>query len=192
MKKYILLILVVIGWYKAGAQSKKWFFEKGIYISTPAHDDMWRTHRIGTGADWYAGYQRSKKTTFGIRLTYDYYWERKHFPARYKIPDAAKKAFTVASLRAGIQHQKNKKWFYGIETGSGILHTCGATRIGLGWVEEYDGWTKYALVSSIYFGRNVYIKFKKTGNLTLAWTHVYAERHAENFAGIRLNINTQW
>lgn len=189
MKKLCIIIGLLVASTITQAQSK-WYSEKGIYISTPAHDDMWRTHRIGTGANWRVAYQYNKKISFGARLAYDYFWERKHFPATYKIPDAAKLPYTVASLRTGIQYAKNKKWFYGVETGAGILHACGATRTGLGWVEEYDGWTKYALVSSLYIGKPFYIKFKNAGNISFVWMHVFAERHAENTAGFRFNFIT--
>jgi hypothetical protein len=71
----------------------------------------------------------------------------------------------------------------------GILHTIGTTRVGLGWVEEYDGWTKYGVTSSIYIGHPIFINYKNIGNWAIVWDHLYAERHAENFAGLRLNFN---
>jgi hypothetical protein len=175
------------------SENKPIYLESGINLSIPAHDDMMKTHLITIGFNVKAAKKISKKWDMGIRAEYDYRFTRKNIgdiTAESTLKERALHTnFSLISIKPGVQYNFNSKFYCGAETGIGYAISDYNSKIGLGFVEEYDGHTQFGSCSGLYLGKYYLIgpKDQKIG-LSLSWTNFFAEDHSENSIGIKINF----
>lgn len=170
------------------------YVEAGVNLSIPAHDDLMRSHLIAIGFNARTAKKISEKWELGIRAEYDYRFARKvigYITAESTLKERAKHSnFSLMSIKPSVQYNFNSTFYCGIETGVGYAISDYDSKIGLGFVEEYDGHTQFGSCSGLYIGKYYLIgsKDRKMG-LSLSWTNFLAEDHAENSIGLKLNYH---
>ena len=170
-------------------KNKSIFIEAGVNVSLPVHIQMFRTHRYAIGVNFRAFKKITPKTEIGLKLDYDYRFAR-------NIPDtidtvkerASHRNFSLIALKPNVQFNFNCNWFFGAETGVGYALSDENGAIGLGFVSEYGGNTKFGSCSGLYIGKYLSIghnnnNFQASMNLT----NFLHKGHAENSLGLRFN-----
>jgi len=166
------------------------YFQAGLNLSIPAHDDLLRTHILAVGINMKIAEKIAEKLELGVRVDYDYRFARKNITDSTSKYQAAYHNFSMASIKAGIQFNLRKNRYWGVETGIGFVFSDSNNKTGFGFVEEYDGNTRIGSCSDLYFGKHLSFGVKKNIiDLSLNWSNFFAEKHAENFVGIKLNYN---
>lgn len=171
------------------AKNKYGFYvQLGMDANYPLHDDMIRSHRLGVGVSLLAAYQVSPGYSTGLRVRYAYHLERKDYPANYAGTEISKLPFSVLTFQWNNQVPVFRSWLAGIDLGYGFADTKGAPKVGLGWVQEYDGCALNYFTTSFYLGKRITAMKKYDIMLSLFLDDLFGEKHAENFGGIRLEI----
>lgn len=170
--------------------NKPTYFQAGINLSIPAHDDLLRTHILAIGIDMRIAEIISDKLELGIQVDYDYRFARKNISDTTLPYKAAYQNFSMLSIKPNVQFNLKKKWYWGAETGVGFVFSDEDNKTGFGFVEEYDGNTRIGSCSSLYIGKHLSSGSKKNKiDLSLHWSNFFIEKHAENFAGIKINYS---
>jgi hypothetical protein len=172
----------------AEARKVGFFVQPGVDLNYPLHDDMIRSHRLGVGVSFLAAYQVSPKYSTGLRLRYAYHLERQDYPEDYAGTEISKLPFSVLTFQWNNQVPVFRSWLAGIDLGYGIADTKGAPKVGLGWVQEYDGCARNYVATSFYLGKRVIAMDKYDILLSMFFDNLFGEKHAENFGGIRMEI----
>lgn len=160
----------------------------GLNFSFPAHDDLWRSHSVAIGLNARVAAILRKKWEAGLRAEFEYRFARAHGTnAELKSP-ASKAGFSLVALKANTQFNISSSWYCGVESGIGYVISDNDKTTGLGFIEEYDGCTQMGSCSSIYVGKYYFIHHRRTG-IQLYWSNFLAERHAENFIGMRFDFS---
>ncbi|WP_281323920.1 hypothetical protein [Flavobacterium sp. IMCC34518] len=176
--------------YFSSKDYQKIYFQTGINLSIPAHDDLMRTHLFAIGINIRIAKIISDKLEVGVRMDYDYRFSRKNIPDSIPLFKAAHRNFSIASFKPNLQLNLKKNWYWGLETGIGFVFSDEDNKTGFGFVEEYDGNTRIGSCSALYIGKHISLDTKINKlDLSLNWSNFFTEKHAENFACIKLNYS---
>ncbi len=171
-----------------GSEKRGFYFQPGFDINYPLHDDMIRSHRLGVGVSLLAGYQVTHKYATGLRIRYAYHMERKSYPEDYTGTEISKLPFSVLTFQWNNQVPVFRSCLAGIDLGYGMADTKGAPKVGLGWVQEYDGCVRNYFATSLYLGKRMKAMEKYDMMVSIFFDNLFGEKHAENFGGIRMEI----
>jgi len=172
----------------ANPDRRGFYFQPGFDVNYPLHDDMIRSHRLGVGVSLLAAYQVSSKYSTGLRLRYAYHLERKDYPEDYTGTELSKLPFSVLTFQWNNQVPVFRSWLGGIDLGYGLADTKGAPKVGLGWVQEYDGCVRNYFATSLYLGKRFNAMGKYNVMMSFFLDNLFGEKHAENFGGLRMEI----
>jgi hypothetical protein len=176
-------------------QNKRIYWEAGINLSLPAHDDLLRTHTLAIGINVRASRSISSKINIGLKAEYSYRFAKEIRSGLKNDPDitdetiirASHRNFSLICLKPNVQFNLRSHCFFGVETGIGYAISEGNSTIGFGFVEEYNGKAQLGSCSGLYLGKYFVIGTNKKGlGLSLNWSNFLIKSHAENFAGIGL------
>ncbi len=174
-------------------QDKSIHLESGINLSLPVHTMMYRTHRLAIGINVRAWKKISPKWDLGIKADYDYRFIKKKSQETAESMELSNELlikglyrnFSLISIKPNIQFNSNSNWFWGAESGLGYAISDADSRIGMGFVHEYDGPQQFGLCSGLYFGKCFIIgPTKKKLSLSMDLTQFLAHWHAENSLGL--------
>lgn len=168
------------------------FLETGVNLSLPVHIEMNRTHGLAIGLNVRAGKKISEKWELGLRFDYDYRFAKTNTwdpPVESALQiRAAHRNFSLICLKPNIQFNTNSLWFFGAETGIGFVISDEDSKIGFGFVSEYDSREQFGSCSGLYLGKYFIIdKKKRKLGISLNLTNFLAEGHAENTLGLKFN-----
>lgn len=170
------------------SQNNLVIWDAGINFSIPVHDDLLKTHALAVGLNTRIARKYTAKFNFGIRIEYEYRFARTNIQDSLIKSSANYCNFGLICIKPGIQLNLTSGKFWGIETGIGYVISDWNSKTGFGFVEEYDGSTQTGFCATAFFGKYIYSGTnKKMGSLSVYCSNFFAERHAENFAGVRLN-----
>lgn len=162
-------------------------WEAGLGLSHSAHDDLARSHGMAGAFNFRLNYHMSDKIVAGIRTEYEYRFKTKDSASTYQRAMIKNYNLSLITLKASMQINAKKSWYYGAEAGPAYVHSFDESRMGLGLVEEYDGHpVRNMLCTSLFVGKSVKVYQQDLG-IALYWNNLYARNHAENFAGLRFN-----
>lgn len=194
MKKFIdyimtiLLLLFVQFAFAQKEQQNPIVLESGFNLSLPVHIEMYRSHRLGIGVNLRVAEKITPTTEFGLRAEYDYRFTKKNLPAVPPESTVKERAlyrnFSLFAIKPNIQFNLKSNWCLGAESGVGYAISDEDPKIGLGFVDEYNGPTRFGSCSGIYVGK--YFS-KKKYNISLNLTNFIAHGHAENTLGLKFN-----
>jgi hypothetical protein len=192
MKKVYMLLVCLILLISTIINAQNTFVNKylevGINFSTPAHDDLLLTHSHAIGFSIRKVKVITMKLALGIRAEYEYRFAKKYDKNSIIPKNASNRGFSLFSIKPNIQFNLRNQWFWGAETGLGYVISDYNNKIGLGFIEEYDGCTQFGSCSGLYIGKFISMRSSKTPlNLSLYWSNFFSENHAENFVGLRFN-----
>ena len=192
MKKFstdITIIMLFLLVQFASAQKERnnsLIVESGINLSLPVHIEMYRSHRLGIGVNLRVAEKISRRTDFGIRAEYDYRFTKKNHPAIPRESTVAERAlyrnFSLFALKPSVQFNLNSHWCFGAESGVGYAISDEDPHIGLGFVSEFNGPTRFGSCSGIYLGKYL---VKNKLNVSLNLTNYVSHAHAENTLGLK-------
>nr|WP_314897549.1 hypothetical protein [uncultured Flavobacterium sp.] len=181
----IMLLMIVQFAFAQKEQDNSFVLESGINLSLPVHIQMYRSHRLGIGVNLRAAEKITSTTEFGVRAEYDYRFTKKNHP---DVPPestvkerALYKNFNLFCIKPNIQFNLNSNWCLGAESGVGYAISDEDPKIGLGFVSEFNGPTRFGSCSGIYLGK--YFPM----NISLNLTNFVAHGHAENTLGLKFN-----
>ncbi|MFE3868816.1 hypothetical protein ACFX5E_12130 [Flavobacterium sp. LS2P90] len=184
----LLLLFFVSFAFAQKEQDNSFVLESGINLSLPVHIEMYRSHRLGIGVNLRIAEKITPTTEFGLRAEYDYRFTKKNHP---EVPPestvkerALYRNFSLFALKPNIQVNLKSNWFLGAESGVGYAISDEDPKIGLGFVNEFNGPTRYGSCSGLYLGKYI-PKYKM--NISLNLTNFIAHGHAENTLGLKFN-----
>jgi uncharacterized protein YxeA len=184
----ILLLMIVSLAFAQKEQDNSFVLESGINLSLPVHIQMYRSHRLGIGINLRIAEKITSTTEFGVRAEYDYRFTKKNHPAVPLESTVKERAlyrnFSLFAIKPNIQFNLNSNWFLGAESGVGYAISDEDPKIGLGFVSEFNGPTRFGSCSGIYLGK--YFPKDKL-NISLNLTNFVAHGHAENTLGLKFN-----
>ncbi|MFV5701073.1 hypothetical protein ACM55F_04285 [Flavobacterium sp. XS2P12] len=186
----IMLLMMVQFVYAQKEQDNSFVLESGINLSLPVHIEMYRSHRLAIGINLRVAEKITSTTEFGVRAEYDYRFTKKNHP---DVPPespvkerALYKNFSLFCIKPNIQFNLNSNWCLGAESGVGYAISDEDPKIGLGFVSEFNGPTRFGSCSGIYLGK-YFPKYKL--NISLNLTNFVAHGHAENTLGLKFNYS---
>ncbi len=186
----LLIILLCVSSISKAQENGAIYFESGVQVSIPVHIMMYRSHRLGVGANFRIMKPITEKTTIGIRADYEYRFTKINklaiVPDTTLAEQARYRNFIILSLKPNVQFELRSNWFLGIESGVGYAISDANKGIGLGFVSEFAGPQRFGLCSNLFVGK----KFKTLSykaNVTLYLSQYLAHGHAENALGLRFN-----
>ena len=173
-------------------QNKIIHLESGINLSLPVHIMMYRTHRLAIGINARAWKNITPKFELGLKFDYDYRFIKNNTdllitPESTLEERASHTNFSLFCIKPNVQFNLNSHWYWGAETGLGYALSDADSKIGLGFVSEYDEYQQFGVCSGLYLGRyfNIGTHKNKLG-LSLDFTQFLAHWHAENSLGLKL------
>ena len=186
-----IMFLMIVQFAFAQKESDNSFtLESGINISLPVHIQMYRSHRLGIGVNLRIAEKITPTTEFGLRAEYDYRFTKKTHPAVPSESTVKERAlyrnFSLFAIKPNIQFNLKSNWCLGAESGVGYAISDEDPKIGLGFVDEYNGPTRFGSCSGIYLGK--YFS-KNKYNISLNLTNFIAHGHAENTLGLKFNYS---
>jgi hypothetical protein len=169
-------------------QDNSFVLETGINLSLPVHIEMYRSHRLGIGVNLRIAEKLTSTTEFGLRAEYDYRFTKKNHPEVPPENTVAERAlyrnFSLFAIKPNIQFNLKSNWCLGAESGVGYAISDEDPKIGLGFVAEFNGPTRFGSCSGLYLGK--YLAKNKL-NISLNLTSFIAHGHAENTLGLKFN-----
>jgi len=184
----LMLLMIVPFAFAQKEQDNSYVLESGINLSLPVHIQMYRSHRLGIGINLRIAEKITSTTEFGIRVEYDYRFTRKNYPAVPPESTVKERAlyrnFSIFAIKPNIQFNLKRNWCLGAESGVGYAISDEDPKIGLGFVSEFNGPTRFGSCSGIYLGK--YFSKNKV-NVSLNLTNFVAHGHAENTLGLKFN-----
>jgi hypothetical protein len=184
----IMLLMIVPFAFAQKEQDNSFVLESGINLSLPVHIQMYRSHRLGIGVNLRVAEKITSTTEFGVRAEYDYRFTKKNHPAVPPESTVKERAlyrnFSLFAIKPNIQFNLKRNWSLGAESGVGYAISDEDPKIGLGFVDEFNGPTRFGSCSGIYLGKYLY---KNKLNISLNLTNFIAHGHAENTLGLKFN-----
>src|SRR3970282_2741444 len=184
----LMLLMIVPFAFAQKEQDNSYVLESGINLSLPVHIQMYRSHRLGIGINLRVAEKITSTTEFVVRAEYDYRFTKKNHPDVPPESTVKERAlyrnFSLFSIKPNIQFNLNSNWCLGAESGVGYAISDEDPKIGLGFVSEFNGPTRFGSCSGIYLGK--YFPKDKL-NISLNLTNFVAHSHAENTLGLKFN-----
>jgi hypothetical protein len=190
LKDIVCIVFLMIAPFAFGQKEtdNSFVLESGINLSLPVHIQMYRSHRLGIGVNLRAAEKITPTTEFGVRAEYDYRFTKKNHPDVPPESTVKERAlyrnFSLFAIKPNIQFNLKSNWCLGAESGVGYAISDEDPKIGLGFVDEYNGPTRFGSCSGIYLGK--YLANDKL-NISLNLTNFIAHGHAENTLGLKFN-----
>jgi hypothetical protein len=186
----LLFLMVAPFAFAQKEEHNSFVLEAGINLSLPVHIQMYRSHRLGIGVNLRIAEKITSTTDFGIRAEYDYRFTKKNHPAVPTESTVEERAlyrnFSLFAIKPNIQFNLKRNWNLGAESGVGYAISDEDPKIGLGFVSEFNGPTRFGSCSGLYLGK-YFPKYKMTVSLNL--TNFVAHGHAENTLGLKFNYS---
>lgn len=184
----LIFLLIISFGFAQKEQDNSFVLESGINLSLPVHIQMYRSHRLGIGVNLRIAEKITPTTDFGIRAEYDYRFTKENHPAVPPESTVEERAlyrnFSLFAIKPNIQFNLKRNWNLGAESGVGYVISDEDSKIGLGFVSEFNGPTRFGSCSGIYMGK--YFPKNKL-NISLNLTNFVAHGHAENTLGLKFN-----
>jgi hypothetical protein len=114
--------------------------------------------------------------------------ERNSYPENYTGTEISKLPFSILTFQWNNQVPVFRTWLAGVDLGYGIADTKGAPKVGLGWVQEYDGCARNYFATSFYLGKRITAMRKYDMMFSIFFDNLFGEKHAENFGGLRVEV----